>query len=122
MRSIRSLAPAVAAAMAFAAQAAHAAPDYIPGEALIQYVPGTSESTRALARARAHAAKLDDVAEDLELVRLPPGLDVADAVARLHGDASVDFAEPNFIYQHQATASDPYYTNGSLWGMYGNAT
>ncbi|MFD1731538.1 S8 family peptidase [Deinococcus malanensis] len=34
----------------------------------------------------------------------------------------VRFAEPNWIYQHQATSNDPYYTDGTLWGMYGNAT
>jgi subtilisin family serine protease len=36
--------------------------------------------------------------------------------------AEVDFAEPNWIYQHQDTSNDTYYTNGSLWGMYGDAS
>ncbi|MGH9891925.1 MAG: S8 family serine peptidase, partial [bacterium] len=31
-------------------------------------------------------------------------------------------AEPNWIYNHQSTSNDPYYTNGSLWGMYGDGT
>ena len=40
----------------------------------------------------------------------------------LKADPAVEYAEPNWIYTHQATSNDPYYTNGSLWGMYGDAT
>lgn len=46
---------------------------------------------------------------------------MADAVRGLQGDRAVEFAEPNWIYQHGATLNDTYYTNGSLWGMYGDA-
>jgi hypothetical protein len=35
---------------------------------------------------------------------------------------AVEYAEPNWIYTHDATSNDTYYTNGSLWGMYGDAT
>ena len=60
---------------------------------------------------------------DLHLVRLPFGLSVAAAMRGLQNDATVEFAEPNWIYRHQADLSnDTYYTNGSLWGMYGDAT
>lgn len=34
----------------------------------------------------------------------------------------MEFAEPNWIYHHQATSNDPGYTGGSLWGMYGDTT
>src|SRR5205809_8132099 len=92
MRSALRMACSIGVLLAIATQAALAAPDCVPDEALVQYVPGTSDASKASARARAHAAKVEDVADDLELVRVPPGLlDVADAVARLHGDASVDF-------------------------------
>jgi subtilisin family serine protease len=39
-------------------------------------------------------------------------------MARLKGHFAVEYAEPNWIYRHDATSNDPYYTNGSLWGMY----
>ena len=68
------------------------------------------------------AARRSDGKGDLELLRLPPGLAVAAAIRGLSGDAAVEFAEPNWIYQHDATATDPYFTNGSLWGMYGDAS
>ena len=59
---------------------------------------------------------------DLEVMRIPPGLAVAAAVRGLSGDSAVSFAEPNFIYTHGLVSNDPYFTNGSLWGMYGAGT
>jgi subtilisin family serine protease len=65
------------------------------------------------------AASRGDGKGDLHLVNLPPGMTVATAVRNLTQMADVDFVEPNWIYEHQATSNDTYYTNGSLWGMYG---
>ena len=45
-----------------------------------------------------------------------------DAVSKAKGMEGVEYAEPNYVYQHHATSNDTYYTNGSLWGMYGSAT
>jgi subtilisin family serine protease len=42
-------------------------------------------------------------------------------LGRLRGE-EVEFVEPNYIYQHAATSNDTYFTNGSLWGMYGATT
>ena len=44
------------------------------------------------------------------------------AMEKLKGVKGVEFAEPNYIYNHFATSNDTYFTNGSLWGMYGSAT
>ena len=46
----------------------------------------------------------------------------ADLGEKLIRDGAVDFVEPNWVVQHAATSNDTYYTNGSLWGMYGDAT
>jgi subtilisin family serine protease len=59
---------------------------------------------------------------DLELLQLPPGMAVANAMAQLKGNFAVEYAEPNWIYYHDATSNDTYYTSGSLWGMYGAST
>lgn len=103
----------------------------VPGEVLIQFRPGAGAAAKARARARA-GAELDEiiVAEDerqdgkgdLEVARLAPGLAIAAAVRGLEQDPAVEFAEPNYVYYHTATSNDPYYTNGSLWGMYGDAS
>ena len=102
-----------------------AGPDaqFVPNEILVQFAPGTSAQGRANARARVGGAALEVLAGgNLELVRIPPGLAVADAVRGIQGDSAVTFAEPNWIYTVGQTSNDPYYTNGSLWGMYGAAT
>lgn len=57
---------------------------------------------------------------DLDLVKLPPGLLLQNVIQGLQRDSNVEFAEPNWIYHHFATSNDTYYTNGSLWGMYGD--
>lgn len=104
---------------------------FVPNELLVQYRGGVAPGARAAARAglggrfvetvRSADPAVDD-AGDLELIALPPGMSVAAAVARLRSNRDVEFAEPNWVYYHQATSNDPYYTNGSLWGMYGDAT
>jgi subtilisin family serine protease len=58
----------------------------------------------------------------LVLVRHQPDFTPAAARRALEADAVVEFAEPNWIYTHQVASNDTYYTNGSLWGMYGDAT
>ena len=45
-----------------------------------------------------------------------------EVIALLKDLPEIEYAEPNFIYVHSATSNDPFYTNGSLWGMYGDAT
>ena len=66
---------------------------------------------------RSQAAQRGDGKGDLQLLSLPPGLLVVDAFRSMSQLAEVDFAEPNWIYQHQAVSNDTYATNGSLWGM-----
>ncbi len=107
------------------------ASEMVPGELLIQFRAGASEAAKAQARGRV-GAEHDEVIVDetgredgkgtLELARIPPGLAIAAAARGLEADPAVEFAEPNWVYYHTATATDPYYTNGSLWGMYGDAT
>src|SRR5205814_1731458 len=100
-------------------------------EVLVQYRAGTSAAARQRARGRVAAEAVETISSaadrrdgkgDLELARVPAGISVAAAVRGLEADASVEFAEPDFIYEHQIISNDPYYTNGSLWGMYGPTT
>lgn len=104
---------------------------HMPDEVLVQFRAGASRVEKAAARRRAGAEQLETVvskrrredgAGDLDLVRIPPGIGIAKAVRRLEEDTAVEFAEPNWVYHHDAIPNDLYYTNGSLWGMYGDAT
>jgi subtilisin family serine protease len=101
----------------------------VPGELLVQFRAGASQADMGRAVARANARVVDDILPaarrrdgrgDLVLVRHQPDLPAAAARAALQSDATVEFAEPNWIYTHEATATDPYFTNASLWGLNGS--
>ncbi len=44
---------------------------------------------------------------------------VPDALDQVKGCPEVEYAEPNYIYTHEAVSTDPYFTSGQLWGMNG---
>ncbi len=124
--------PAVAMSSASAAPTTQAAapsgPSAVANEVLVGYVPGAAATDRARARDKAAARLAERVVPgaasraEVELLRLPSGADRGRAIAALKSDPAVAYAEPNWIYTHAATSTDPYYTDGSLWGMYGPST
>ena len=104
---------------------------HVPNQVLVQFRYGVSDEAKESLRGRVQAQveevvvsqdRRSDFKGDLELWNLPPGLAISQAVRDLQRDPTIEFVEPNWIYQHQATSDDPYYTNGSLWGMYGDGT
>jgi subtilisin family serine protease len=109
-------------------QAAAFTHPFVAGEVLVKYRDGSSPVEQAATRGRFGLAQRDRIRAQrngdtsLELAALSPTADLAAVIAQLKRDANVEYAEPNWIYMHGATATDPYYTNGSLWGMYGDAT
>jgi subtilisin family serine protease len=98
------------------------------GELLVKYRDGASAANLQALNHGLGAQKLETVRAgnskkgELALLKLPAGMGVAAAVRAINEDPAVEYAEPNWIYQHQAVSNDTYYTNGSLWGMYGDAT
>ncbi|MGZ5054590.1 MAG: S8 family peptidase [Methylobacter sp.] len=99
----------------------------IPGELLVQFLPGTTAADKGRALGRVHAEVIDKVVPennrkdgggDLVLIRHLPDFTPAAARREIEADPAIEFAEPNYIYKHQATSNDTYFTNGSLWGMY----
>ncbi|HXG71561.1 MAG TPA: S8 family peptidase [Gemmatimonadaceae bacterium] len=104
--------------------------DVVPGELIVKFRAGATAAARAAALGRANGQAGERIltammqrsgdSEGLTIVHTP--LSVADAIAALRGSEDVEYAEPNYIYQHSATSNDTYYTDGSLWGMYGDAT
>lgn len=99
---------------------------FVPGELLIEFQPWASEATKATARqvvGAVLASRIRNAAEgQLERVRLISGIDVAAAIRLLRDSPAIRFAEPNWIYTHEAVSNDPGYTGGYLWGMYGDTT
>lgn len=102
----------------------------VPGELLVQFRADVAEEDQVRALGRIGGEVLEVIRTramdagqrgDLVLARFQPDLPQAAAIRALKVDPAVEFAEPNWIYTHQAV-DDPYYANGSLWGMYGDAT
>jgi subtilisin family serine protease len=95
---------------------------YMTGEVLVQFAPSATASQRQAALAQVGGQAMQRVSGTLTLARIPSTVAMARALERLGADRAVDFAEPNWIYSHTAVSNDPLYTNGSLWGMYGDAS
>lgn len=105
-------------------------PQYVPGELIVKFKAGVADLKRGAAlravsgavgtKIHTQAMKKAGDNEGITLVRT--SMHIPDAVRALQGLADVEYAEPNYIYNHMATSNDPYYTSGYLWGMYGDAT
>ena len=99
--------------------------DHEAGELIVAFHPQATAAarSRALARVGAQPARLVRAASaregrgDVQVLKVPSAVALARAIEVLSADAAIDYAEPNWIYQADATSNDPYFTNGSLWGM-----
>jgi subtilisin family serine protease len=103
---------------------------YAAGEMIVQYRSFATDADKARVRKALGDAVTADVIgakgrgryADIELVRFAPGTTMASKMDAIANDPAVDYAEPNWLVRHMAVSNDPYFTNGSLWGMYGAAT
>ncbi len=105
-------------------------PEFVPGELIVKFKAGITAGKRLQAlkgvggrigeRIVTKAMDRSGDREGLTVVRMLMPVDAAVKILRSSPD--VVFAEPNYYLYHTATSNDPYYTDGSLWGMYGDAT
>jgi len=103
---------------------------YVRNEILVKFKGSPSETSRSQVLSRVSgnitqriftkAMERAGNKDGIYLVHIP--MDAMEAIAKLKNLPDIEFAEPNFVYRHQAVSNDPYFTNGSLWGMYGNNT
>ncbi|UOQ65850.1 S8 family peptidase [Hymenobacter volaticus] len=99
--------------------------DYVANEVLVKFKPGQSETAKNNALARISGRVSEKIftkamekhgdKEGLLVVHTP--LAAIEALSKVKDGAEVEFAEPNYIYTHAAASTDPYFTNGSLWGL-----
>jgi subtilisin family serine protease len=101
--------------------------NFVPNELLVKFKAGVSEDVRANVLARIGGSVSEKVLtkamerfgdKDGFLV-VRTNLHSLEAISRARGFGEVEYAEPNYIYTHDATSNDPYFTNNSLWGMNG---
>ena len=100
-------------------------PQYVAGEMIVKFKTGATAVARERVYRGARAALAERIltasmrrrgdGEGVHVLRT--SMDVAAAVGAAQGDPDVEYAEPNWIYQHEVVSNDPYVTNGSLWGM-----
>lgn len=97
----------------------------VPNELLIQFKENTSDVQRnqafnaigASVLEHIHTNAMKKAGKKAGVFLVHSNLHALAAISKLGADASIEFAEPNYVYQHSATSTDPYFTNGSLWGM-----
>jgi len=97
--------------------AAATTPAFVPGELVVKYKAGRTNTARAGVRAR-YGAQLRRTLpySKLELWQLSDtNTPVPVAASRVAADSSVEYAEPNFIYTLDRTPNDPLF--GELWGL-----
>ena len=104
--------------------------NYVPDELLIKFKAGFAESDK-LRALKAISGTIEEKIftktmerfgekEGVYLVHTPVA--VINAIRQIKLQKLVEYAEPNYVYQHEATSNDPFFTNGTLWDMYGNAS
>lgn len=104
--------------------------EYAPNQVLVKFKGGLSDMQKnsMIATVQGNITKrlltrTMQRSGDMEgLYVLKVGDDVMDAIEKLKQLENVVYAEPNYFYKHDAVSNDPYFTNGSLWGMYGKTT
>jgi subtilisin family serine protease len=99
----------------------------VPNELLIKFKNGVSSSKKAEILDKLSAKVKEKILtkmmekmgdnEGVTLVELP--MAAFEALSKTKDFGEIEYAEPNYIYTHDAVSNDPYFTNGSLWGMYG---
>jgi hypothetical protein len=101
--------------------------DFVGNEVLVQFAPGRTPAPKPRHAAAFAASELKSwhrLVTNAAISSCPHPARPRGGRrrARHRGRRAVTFAEPNWIYTHGSTSNDPYYTNGSLWGMYGATT
>lgn len=103
------------------------AQNYEPNEVLIKFKSGVSDAKQSEILDRIGGKVKEKILtkimekfgdnQGILLVQLP--INALEAIARVRGWDEIEYAEPNYIYTHDAVSNDTYFINGSLWGMYG---
>jgi thermitase len=94
---------------------AASAPSFVPGEVLVKFKPQMVVSAHAAVAMHGHAVAATLPNAGWVQVKIGNTQSVAEAVAAYHRDATVESAQPNYVYRARAVPNDPQY--GQLWGL-----
>lgn len=54
-----------------------------------------------------------------QVLKLDKSISVEEAIKRLKNQPGISYVEPDYVLHHTAVSSDPLFTAGQMWGMYG---
>jgi len=118
------LVPLCAPSAASAAPAAALAP-HVPGRIIVSFKPSANTADR-IGSFRRHGTSqhrsLGTRDVHTEVITLPAGTTVEQAIAAYRADPTVRSAEPDYILTRAAVADDTFYRIGYMWGMEGDAS
>ena len=97
----------------------------VPNEMLVKFKAGVSEEKKSETFAKMGAKVKEHIFTKMMekngakdgIYLLSLSVNALEGISRSKAFGEIEFAEPNFVYTHQATSNDPYFLNGSLWGM-----
>ncbi len=100
-------------------------PEFVAGEMIVKFRSGATEvsrsgslrAARASARERIITAMMRRRGDTDGVEVLSTTMALESAITALRSNPDVEYAEPNWVYQHEAVSNDPYVTSGQLWGM-----
>ncbi|MFQ5664115.1 MAG: S8 family serine peptidase [Terriglobia bacterium] len=100
---------------------ARQSPKFVPNELLVKFRPGIPPSWMGISHAavKAEVVKTFAVVKNLQLVRLPAGMEVEEAIARYQQHPEVLYAEPNYMLHADVTPNDPRFNE--MWGLHNTA-
>ena len=98
-------------------------PEFVPNELLVKFKKGTTAAARGKAfgllkaalKERIHTAAMKHFGDDQGLFLLSVNINALDAITNAKSLEDIEFAQPNWIYQHTLTPNDPSFSQ--LWGM-----
>jgi subtilisin family serine protease len=102
--------------------------EYVPNEILVKFKKGTTQSARAKVvgllnasiKEHIHTAAMKRFGDDQGILLLKINENAMDGISKAKAFGEIEYAEPNWVYYHDAISNDPYVINASLWGMTGS--
>jgi serine protease len=93
--------------------------DYLPGEVLVKFRPGTTapqqQSAISVLRSRPALSDLEWIGDDLAVLRDPGDADAPHLASLLGSQPEIEYAEPNYLRRITAVPTDPSY--GRQWNF-----
>jgi len=100
-------------------------PEMVPNEMLVKFKKGTAETSRARVigllkaniKEHIYTSSMKHFGDDQGVFLLSINENALNVISKTKAFGEIEFAEPNWVYHHDAVSNDTYLSN--LWGMTG---